>query len=121
LPLGAGAGHKGFALSLLVEILGSALAGIGPTDPHVKGNGVCFLVIDPAAFCPLETFRRLMDETVAYMKSSPPVPGVAEVMVPGELEFRTMRRRKQEGIPVDEATRNALQEYCQKWKVEFDL
>ena len=39
------------------------------------GNGVCFIVVDPAAFCPLETFRRLMDETVAYIKSSRPAPG----------------------------------------------
>lgn len=121
LPLGAKAGHKGFALSLLVEILGSALAGIGPQDQHVKGNGVCFIVVDPAAFCPVETFLRLMDETVAYMKSSPPVSGVAEVMVPGELEFRTMQKRKQEGIAIDEATRNALQEFCEKLKVEFVL
>lgn len=121
LPLGASAGHKGFALSLLVEIFGSALAGIGPTDPHAKGNGVCFIVIDPAAFCPLETFRRLMDETVRYMKSSPPVPGVAEVLVPGELEFRTMATRKWEGIPVDDATINAIRDYCQRFHVEFAL
>ena len=33
LPLGAAAGHKGFALGLLVEILGSALAGISSTRP----------------------------------------------------------------------------------------
>ena len=54
LPLGAGAGHKGFALGLLVEILGSALAGISSQDPQVFGNGVCFIVVDPSAFCPLE-------------------------------------------------------------------
>ena len=33
LPLGAGAGHKGFAVGLLVEILGSALAGLELTRP----------------------------------------------------------------------------------------
>ena len=44
LPLGAAAGHKGFALGLLVEILGSALAGIDPKDPQQFGNGVSFIV-----------------------------------------------------------------------------
>ncbi len=39
------------------------------------GNGVCFIVVDPSAFCPLDQFRRLMDETVAYIKSSRPAPG----------------------------------------------
>lgn len=108
LPLGGNAGHKGFALGLLVEILGSALAGIGPKDPNVTGNGTCFIVIDPSAFSPLDVFLKQMDETVAYMKSSPPAPGVGEVLVPGELEFRTLRKRRQDGIPVDETTLQGL-------------
>lgn len=120
LPLGANAGHKGFALGLLVEILGSALAGIGPQDPDVTGNGTCMIVIDPSAFCPLPLFLKLMDETIAYMKSSPPVPGITEVLVPGELEFRTMRIRQIEGIPVDQATLEAIQRYCQEFDVNAD-
>ncbi len=111
LPLGGSAGHKGFALSLLVEILGSALAGLGPQDPDFLGNGNCLVLIDPSAFCPPDKFRRLMDETVAYMKSSRPVPGVAEVLVPGELEFRTLRIRRTEGVPIDEPTLLSLHEY----------
>ena len=110
LPLGGNAGHKGFALGLLVEILGGALAGLGCQDPEGFGNGVCFIVIDPSAFVPPDVFRRLMDETVAFMKSSPPVPGVDEVLVPGELEFRTMRKRRQLGIPIDDATLQVMQE-----------
>jgi hydroxycarboxylate dehydrogenase B len=118
LPLGGSAGHKGFALGLLVEILGSALAGIGPQDPHVTGNGVCFIVIDPSAFCPLDVFRKLMDETVAYMKSSPPAPGFSEVLVPGELEFRTMRKRQREGILVDETTLQGLRDHGRRLHVD---
>lgn len=118
LPLGGNAGHKGFALGLLVEILGSALAGIGPQDPQVTGNGTCFIVIDPAAFCPPDVFRQRMDETVAYMKSSPPTPGVAEVLVPGELEFRTLRKRQNEGIPLDEVTLQGLREHGQRLNVD---
>jgi hydroxycarboxylate dehydrogenase B len=111
LPLGGAAGHKGFALGLLVEILGSALAGIGTRDPQAFGNGVCFFVVDPSAFCPLDEFRRLMDETVAYIKSSRPASGFAEVLVPGELEFRTLRQRQTDGIPVDAATLHAMREH----------
>jgi uncharacterized oxidoreductase len=108
LPLGGGAGHKGFALGLLVEILGSALAGNSSTDPRVLGNGVCFIVVDPSAFCPQEQFRRLVDETVTYIKSSSPAPGFTEVLVPGELEFRTLGEREQNGIPIDRTTLAAL-------------
>ena len=118
LPLGGSAGHKGFALGLLVEILGSALAGIGSQDQNVKGNGTCFIVIDPSAFCPLTVFRRLMDETVAYMKSSATVPGVEEVLVPGEMEFRTMRQRQIDGVPIDQSTLQALREHAKRLHVD---
>lgn len=120
LPLGGNAGHKGFALSLLVEILGSVLAGVGSQDKEVFGNGVCFIVIDPSAFCPLDEFRRLMDETVAYMKSSRPAPACDEVLVPGELEFRTLRQRERDGIPVDEMTLDALRNHGSRLHVDVD-
>jgi uncharacterized oxidoreductase len=114
LPLGGPAGHKGFALSLLVELLGSALAGISSRDPAVRGNGVCFIVIDPAAFCPPSVFRRLVDDAIAYIKSSPPAPGFTEVLVPGELEFRTMRQRQRDGVPVDPTTLEAMHRHGQR-------
>ncbi|HVA45340.1 MAG TPA: Ldh family oxidoreductase [Pirellulales bacterium] len=120
LPLGGPAGHKGFALSLLVELLGGALAGIRSQDTTVTGNGVCFVVIDPSAFCPLAEFRRLVDETIAYIKSSPPAPGFTEVLVPGELEFRTMRKRRRDGIPVDPATLKALRLHGERLGVDVD-
>ena len=72
LPLGGPVGYKGFALGLLVEILGSALAGIGSTDASIVGNGVCFVAIDPTRFVPPDRFRSLMDDLSAYIKSSPP-------------------------------------------------
>jgi uncharacterized oxidoreductase len=120
LPLGASAGHKGFALSLLVEILGSALAGLSSTDPSRIGNGVCLIVVDPSAFCPLDEFRRLMDETIAYIKSSPPAAGFDEVLVPGELEFRTLRHRQKTGFPVDTFTLEAMREHGARLGVDVD-
>jgi uncharacterized oxidoreductase len=120
LPLGGAAGHKGFALGLLVEILGSTLAGIGSRDPHAFGNGVCFVIMDPSAFCPRDEFRWLMDETVAYIKSSRPAPGFDEVLVPGELEFRTLRRRQEDGIPVDAATLQAMRDHGARLGVDVD-
>lgn len=121
LPLGGSAGHKGFALGLLVEILGSALAGIESTDESVVGNGVCFVVINPAAFVPMDVFETLTDGLVRYIKSSPPIDGVDEVLVPGELEFRTLRRRLREGIPVDGPTWQAIQAHAERLKVSLAL
>jgi len=114
LPLGGTAGHKGFALSLLVELLGSALAGIPCADPATVGNGVCFVVIDPIAFLPRARFCELVEETIAYMKSSPPVDGVSAVVVPGEIEYRTRDERLVSGVPIDPLTWQAIEEQCRK-------
>jgi LDH2 family malate/lactate/ureidoglycolate dehydrogenase len=119
LPLGGAAGHKGFALGLLVEILGSALAGLSTTDQTITGNGVCFLLVDPSAFGPIVRFKQLVDEMAAYIKSSPPAPGFEEVLLPGELEFRTRRRRLQSGVPVDEVTWQALESHARRLHVDL--
>jgi uncharacterized oxidoreductase len=121
LPLGGPAGHKGYALGLLVELLGSPLAGVATTDPTVLGNGLCLLVVDPRAFGPIEAFKDLVEATVAYIKSSKPDDvGAGEVLVPGELEFRTRRRRLVEGIPVDDPTWDAIQQGARKLQVDLD-
>ncbi len=120
LPLGGAAGHKGFALGLLVDILGCVLNGVSSSDPDTLGNGVCFLVIDPAAFCPVDVFRQEVARTIKYIKSSAPAPGFEEVLVPGELEFRTMRRREAEGIPIDERTWQAIQEHADRLGVSLE-
>ncbi len=118
LPLGAGAGHKGYALSLLVEILGSALVGSDCDDPANAGNGFCLIVINPAAFSGQQLFRELAGNTCRYMKTSPPAPGFEEVLVPGELEFRTLRTRQQEGIPLDDESRDAILQQAERLSVD---
>jgi uncharacterized oxidoreductase len=119
LPLGGPAGHKGYALGLLVEILGSALAGLSTTDPAIVGNGLCFLVVDPAAFCPIEQFRSLVDGAIAYIKSSKPGDDCGEVLVPGEVEFRTFRQRLADGIPLDDATWQAIHESARALRINL--
>jgi uncharacterized oxidoreductase len=121
LPLGGPVGYKGFALGLLVEILGSTLAGIGSADASIVGNGVCFIAIDPTRFVPIDRFRSLMDDLSAYVKSSPPAEGAEEVLMPGEQEFRTMRARLEEGIPVDDTTWDALRGHAVRLGLDWQV
>jgi uncharacterized oxidoreductase len=119
LPFGGPVGYKGFALGLLVEILGSALAGISSTNPSVVGNGVCFLAIDPVRFVPIDQFRSLMDDLFAYIKSSPPTDEGGVVLMPGEREFQTKRARIEAGIPIDDGTWDALCRHAARLGVDF--
>ena len=109
LPLGGlTAGHKGFALSLLVDVLSGALSGVGCStgkEAEVDRNGVFVLVIDPAKFASRERFASMVTDFLESLKRSRRAPGVEEITVPGERAHRERQRRLRDGIPVDRPTR----------------
>ncbi|HWB12810.1 MAG TPA: Ldh family oxidoreductase [Pirellulales bacterium] len=106
LPFG---GHKGFGLAMLVDALAGGLSGAGCcTDAGApkagETDGVFIVVVKIAAFQGLSDFRQNMGRLTRHVKSSPPSEAGVEVLVPGELEAKTRRRRLLEGIPVEPAT-----------------
>jgi len=110
LPLGGVVGHKGTGLALIAEILGGVLSGagtVGPATPN-GGNGLCFQAINIVDFQPLEEFTATMQHLIAWIKSARPAPGVTEILVPGEPEYRTTQQRLRDGIPVEDRLWEAL-------------
>ncbi len=103
LPFGGQAGYRGYALSLLVEILAGTLSGQRITRDQ-PGNGVSFMVLDVSAFMPRPQFYEALRELRDYMKSSPPAKGFDVVMLPGEPELRKKREREATGIEIAETT-----------------
>ncbi len=100
-------GYKGFGLALLVEILGSTIAGVPLDPPEGKptyGNGLFLLAIDPEALGGRDRFRDLLGELYGYILSSAPAPGTDGVVLPGALDFRTAETRRKDGIPVPDET-----------------
>ena len=100
-PFGGDRGYRGFALALLVEVLGGLLGG-SPVTQEQPGNGLGFIVVDVSAFVPAEQFAEMIEELRRYIKSAAPAPGFDEVMVPGEPDFRKREQRLRDGIPIDE-------------------
>jgi len=104
LPAG---GHRGFALSLVVEVLAGILSGAGAANPHPgpeEMNGIFVLALDPARFVPLDQFRFQVDQLTAYMKTSRPMPGVGPVHIPGEKSREEAERRRRQGIGLTQQT-----------------
>lgn len=120
LPFGGDQGYKGFGLSLLVEILGSALAGQEMSD-YGYVNGLCIIAINPEALCGSTRLKRLTDELSAYITSCPPAPGCKEVVMPGTTEYDMMDRRLREGIPIDEETWGSIEQAANKVGVGIDI
>jgi uncharacterized oxidoreductase len=112
LPFGGHAAHKGYGLSVIVDILSGALSAAGCSRPDVSriANAVFVMVLNPTAFTTLDLFKRQVDDFVAYLKSSPTAPGFQEILVPGEVELREERRRRKEGIFVEDETWRQIEE-----------
>jgi len=106
LPLGGDSlGYKGFGLALAVEVLSGILSGSGCAyEAEKKGNGVFFQAIDVASFMPVREFKRRIDSLIQIAKSSKLRPGFDEILIPGEPELRTEKKRLGEGIYVPEKT-----------------
>jgi LDH2 family malate/lactate/ureidoglycolate dehydrogenase len=106
LPLG---GHKGFGLSLAVDLLcgvisgGAFQFGVGsmyaqPDQPSETGHFM--LAIDPEIATDREAFLGRMRSFFATVKGSPMWQEGREMLLPGELEHRTRLQRQRDGIPL---------------------
>ena len=101
--------HKGYGLSLVVEMLAGALAGEGCFSPHKMvedkiTNNMLAILIDPAVFGDPDAFRTEISRFQDWVKASPPAPGVAAVLVPGDPERMRRAERGAAGIPIDDET-----------------
>jgi LDH2 family malate/lactate/ureidoglycolate dehydrogenase/quinol monooxygenase YgiN len=107
LPIG---GHKGFGITLFLEILSGVLTGArvgseirdlyGAPRNQAQGLGHFCIAIDPAAFMPLEEFKARMDAMLRMIRASTLAPGVEHMVIPGEPEMEAARQRSMDGIPL---------------------
>jgi LDH2 family malate/lactate/ureidoglycolate dehydrogenase len=105
--------HKGYGLTLLIEVLAGLLGGSPyfgvekqQVDEHVRDRGIghFFMAIDPSRFMPLPLFKEAVARMVSQTKASPKMPGAAEILLPGELEARRRQERLREGIALASST-----------------
>jgi len=110
-PLGAllaAAGHKGYALGLLCDLLGAAVFGGATAHPdnlRAPGmyNNMAAIVFDPNRFGAADHFEREAEAFIAYVRSSRPAEGAAPILVPGEAE-ENFRRARARALPIDAGT-----------------
>ena len=102
-------GHKGYAIGYAAEFFGRVLTGSGSyadpdrAGPVLRSQGVTFVLIRADLFQPMGLYTASADEMERRTRAIPPVDGVAEVLVPGDPEWRTRLQRRRDGIPVEDA------------------
>jgi LDH2 family malate/lactate/ureidoglycolate dehydrogenase len=136
LPLGSGdtqAGHKGFALSALVDIMSGVLSGAnyGPWVPPFvaflnpredqPGKGIGHFVgamrID--AFRDANAFKKDMDQWIDAFKNAQRIDENVPVIIPGEPEFETRDQRLQSGITLNELVVEDLKKLGSELGIDF--
>ncbi|MFQ5995223.1 MAG: Ldh family oxidoreductase [Acidiferrobacterales bacterium] len=121
-PLGGNQGHKGYSLSVAMDLVGGVLSGAGSglmTERY--GNGVLLQVIDPAAFTDPTAYQHRIDAYVAYLKSARRRAGVKEVLLPGEIERQRMAERRHDGLELPDGVYQMLEELAENYKVKLEF
>lgn len=114
LPLGgSAAGHKGFGLAVVAELF-AGVVGDGPVSSEPRqdwiGNGAAFVAVDPTLFTDREGIVDRVEMLAEHVRSAEPIDEDEQVLLPGEPEHRTRRRRGSEGIPVAETVATDLRD-----------
>lgn len=108
------AGHKGYALAFMCELLGAAVAGGQTLRPetlarrrHAVWNNMLTIVFDPARLGSSATLGTEMEAFVDWVRSAECQPGHRGITLPGEPE-QAMRAARAQGIPIDTTTQAEL-------------
>jgi uncharacterized oxidoreductase len=97
--------HKGSGLAFMCELLGGALTGTGAAEDGRRwANGMLSIYIDPAKLAVETFFPDEVRRYAAFVKTSRPATPGQDVLVPGEPEIRTRKKRLAEGIPLPDDT-----------------
>ncbi|MEM1060308.1 MAG: Ldh family oxidoreductase [Verrucomicrobiota bacterium] len=137
LPLGSDrehGGHKGYGLSMMVDILCCVLSGAnwGPFAPPFalrqyvpersvgKGIGHFFGAMRLDAFIDPGEFRAQVDEYIRVFRATSPAPGTGGPLIPGDPEREAHAVREKEGIPLVRPVVDDLRHIARETGVKFD-
>lgn len=124
------AGHKGYALAMMVEVLSGVLSGaaVGSSIGSMYKNldrkqdvGHFFCLIDIDAFMDIGEFKSRIDSAIDQIKGGRRRAGIEEILVPGERSTRNSQRNSKEGISIDPATLAELRTMSGEFNIPFEL
>ncbi len=124
LPFG---GPKGSAISFIIDIFCGVMTGASFAlhlnrleDLSTEQNvGHVFAAVRTDLFIAEAQFKERMDAILRMLRSAPPAPGEQRVLVPGEIEFATESRIREEGIALPAAIAGQLISLGEELDVPF--
>jgi LDH2 family malate/lactate/ureidoglycolate dehydrogenase len=123
------AGHKGYGLALMVEVLAGVLSGSGVTQgvkpwlgilSEGSETGHAFIAIDVGRFMPIAEFKQRMDTMIRDIHGSPKAKGSDRIWLPGEMEWERREVALREGMLMPEIVLNSLAKLSKEVGRDFE-
>lgn len=128
LPL---AGHKGYGMALIIDILSGVLTGsaygtevgsfVPPDYSKPLDFGHILLAINIESFMDRELFNKRLAHFISMIKESKPAHGFSEILIPGEGRMKRNAASYEKGIELQKSTVEKLKELCGKYHIEQDI
>lgn len=122
LPVG---GPKGYALSLLVEVLCSCLTGAdnGQTMgsfydfSRTQNSGFCFAALNLGGVVEGPEWEERMEALLGSIQACPRRPGVDRILLPGQPERENWEKARREGVSLPSAVEEELKGLSARFQV----
>ena len=116
------AGHKGYAISTIMDMLSGVLTGsqfgtsvVGPYVPNGKsGVGHLAMAISIEAIRGIEAFEADMEKLIGEIKDTPLRPDADDIYYPGEIEALSDAKNRRDGIVLPGDTAEELRREAAK-------
>jgi ureidoglycolate dehydrogenase (NAD+) len=122
------AAHKGYGLSLLVDVLCGFLSG-GQIPRGIPSwcfviqeknrASSAFIALNIAAFQPIDAFIERMEGYIDYIKSLPKAKGADTIYYPGEIELNRKKKADKEGITLPDDVVDSLEKLSQSTGIKI--
>ncbi|GEN87792.1 Ldh family oxidoreductase [Oceanobacillus sp. FSL W8-0428] len=121
-PIG---GHKGYGLTLIMDILAGVLSGANYSKnisllDYDKPNkvGCTMIVIDIDKIMPLDRFYDRLDDFTAIIVNSEKIDKNGHIYLPGEIEAQTKQKRLEAGVDIADSLHEELVELCKELNLD---
>jgi len=119
LPFG---GVKGYALSLMIEIMcgplvnaafGTKVTGTAGDYKENCNKGDLFIAIDPSKFVSMDAFKEQVEEFVTEIRES------GNTFIPGDLEVKRIAENEEKGLDIDPKLYETLKSICDDLDIDL--
>jgi LDH2 family malate/lactate/ureidoglycolate dehydrogenase len=117
------AGHKGYGLSVMVDLFAGVLSGASYLDrisswsshPEVAQDlGHFFILIDTAVLCSEDELRQRTTDFRARLLATPAADPSSPVRLPGQSEMQNRHRQLRDGVDIELADVGKLRELSER-------